>query len=194
MWGGRERGNPHQAARAQDAQRGSGGGPPRGTAGEPPREGGHMNRRGAPSARKECGGPMQDRQSRGDPLNGIPRLTRAAIEGGKGRGKPLLSSARQRRTVGARGGAPEQTIPGPPAAGGDQVNDGSPPPQPRKQNACGKEEGGGPTAHAHGAQADSGRGGDPPVRQHVLPAHGMPEQEGGNPHASGGRAGRRGGW
>ena len=102
-----------------------------------------MKRRGAPSARKERGGPMQDGQSQGTSPNGSPHLTRAAIEGGKGRGKPLLSSARQRRTVGARGGSPDQTTPGPPAADRDQVSDGSPPPQPRKQNACGKEEGGG---------------------------------------------------
>ena len=69
--------------------------------------------------------------------------------------------------------------------------DGEPLPQPHAQTTCGREETGegthAPTAHGlvQEDRTGDGRGqedrGDTPVRQHALPAHGMPEQGEGNP-------------
>ena len=101
--------------------------------------------------------------------------------GGEGGGVPPTQQRAPEARNGGRGGSPRADHLGTPPLDGDQDEDGDPPPPLRVQTARGQEGvGEGQIAPMARGQIH-GKVGDSPLRQHVLPSHDMPEQEGGNP-------------
>ena len=104
--------------------------------------------------------------------------------GGRGRGTPRPAARARGAHQRHREEPPSKHHRDPPGRRGPGQGRAPPPPSRAHKPRVIRRGGDRPRAPTVRGQSQGKGGGDPPVRQHELPEHGMPYQEGGTPHVS----------